>query len=149
MAMRKCGPLDAMVGARIRMFRIHRGMSEAAFAERIGVTFQQAQKYELGTHRAGVSRLSRIATVLGISVGELFESSAAGSTSSRGLKSPMRQLGKPGVLNSHNERTINPRPRPGFARLSESSADRPCGGKTAAPPLDGAGRGERRRFPFH
>lgn len=147
MVTRKCGPLDAMVGARIRMFRINRGMSEAVFADRIGVTFQQAQKYELGIHRAGASRLSRIATVLGVSVGELFESCAAGSTGFRGLNSPMRLLGKPGVLNDLDARTINPRPRPGFARLSESTPDQPCGGKMA--PVDRVGRRERRRFPFH
>ena len=149
MVTRKCGPLDAMVGARIRMFRINRGMSEAVFAERIGVTFQQAQKYELGIHRAGASRLSRIATVLGISVGELFESCAAGSTGFRGLNSPMRQLGKPGVLRGLNARAINPRLQPGIARLGENTADRPCRANSLAAPLDGPCRGQRRRFPFH
>lgn len=43
MATRKSGPLDAMVGARIRMFRVNRGISQAMLAERIGVTFQQVQ----------------------------------------------------------------------------------------------------------
>ena len=75
MANRKSGPLDAMVGARIRMFRVNRGMSQSVLAERIGVTFQQVQKYEKGANRVGASRLSQIASVLGISVGELFESS--------------------------------------------------------------------------
>ena len=73
MAIRKSGPLDAMVGAKIRMFRINRGMSQTVLAERIGVTFQQVQKYEKGANRVGASRLSQIASVLGISVGELFE----------------------------------------------------------------------------
>ena len=79
MAIRKSGPLDAMVGAKIRMFRINRGMSQTVLAERIGVTFQQVQKYEKGANRVGASRLSQIASVLGISVGELFESSGDGS----------------------------------------------------------------------
>ena len=43
MANRKSGPLDAMVGARIRMFRVNRGMSQTVLAEKIGVTFQQVQ----------------------------------------------------------------------------------------------------------
>ena len=73
MAIRKSGPLDAMVGAKIRMFRINRGMSQTVLAGRIGVTFQQVQKYEKGANRVGASRLSQIASVLGISVGELFE----------------------------------------------------------------------------
>ena len=41
MAMRKSGPLDAMVGAKVRMLRVNRGISQTALAERIGVTFQQ------------------------------------------------------------------------------------------------------------
>src|ERR1700710_2632220 len=67
-------PLDALVGARIRIFRIHRRISQTDLAEQIGVTFQQVQKYEKGTNRVGASRLSRIASVLRISIGELFES---------------------------------------------------------------------------
>ena len=58
MAIRKSGPLDAMVGAKIRMFRINRGMSQTTLADRIGVSFQQVQKYEKGTNRIGASRLS-------------------------------------------------------------------------------------------
>ena len=86
MATRKSGPLDAMVGARISMLRVNRGMSQAMLAERIGVTFQQVQKYERGANRVGASRLSQIASVLGVSVGELFESSRAESP---GLNSPV------------------------------------------------------------
>src|SRR5665213_2753326 len=67
-------PLDVMVGGRIRIFRSHRGMSQSDLAEKIGVAFQQVQKYEKGTNRVGASRLSRIASVLRISIGELFES---------------------------------------------------------------------------
>ena len=60
MATRKSGPLDAMVGTRISMLRVNRGMSQAMLAERIGVTFQQMQKYERGANRVGASRLSRL-----------------------------------------------------------------------------------------
>src|SRR5256885_2334714 len=74
--------LDTMVGARIRVFRIHRKISQTDLAEQIGVTFQQVQKYEKGTNRIGASRLSRIATVLGVSVGELFESPGEKSSDS-------------------------------------------------------------------
>jgi len=41
-------PLDVMVGARIRIFRTHRGLSQSDLAGKIGVTFQQVQKYEKG-----------------------------------------------------------------------------------------------------
>ena len=110
MAPRKSGPLDAMVGARIRVLRVNRGMSQTMLAERIGVTFQQVQKYERGANRVGASRLSQIASVLGVSVGELFESSRAGFP---GLNSPVRLLAEPGALRvlEAYARTTSPRVR--------------------------------------
>jgi transcriptional regulator with XRE-family HTH domain len=85
-----------MVGARIQMLRVNRGMSQTMLAERIGVTFQQVQKYERGASRVGASRLSQIASVLGVSIGELFESSR--TTDSPRLNSPVRLLAEPGAL---------------------------------------------------
>jgi transcriptional regulator with XRE-family HTH domain len=67
-------PLDVMVGAKIRIFRIYRGVSQTGLAEQIGVTFQQLQEYEKGMNRIGASRLLRIASLLGVSISELFES---------------------------------------------------------------------------
>src|SRR5258708_12016748 len=66
-------PLDVMVGAKIRIFRIHRRVSQIDLAEQIGVTFQQVQKYERGVNRVGATRLSPIATALGVSISELFQ----------------------------------------------------------------------------
>lgn len=83
-------PLDVMVGAKIRIFRTHRGMSQSDLAGKIGVAFQQVQKYESGANRVGASRLSRIASVLGVSIGELFES----ENKSAGSKSPFRLLAR-------------------------------------------------------
>jgi transcriptional regulator with XRE-family HTH domain len=45
-------PLDVTVGARIRIFRTDRGLSRSDLAEKIGVAFQQGQKYESGANRA-------------------------------------------------------------------------------------------------
>ncbi|MCA6119084.1 helix-turn-helix transcriptional regulator [Bradyrhizobium sp. WSM 1738] len=120
MATRQSGPLDVMVGARICMFRVNRGMSQTTLAERIGVTFQQLQNYERGTSRIGAGRLSLIASVLGVSVGELFEYSGAGSS---GLNSPMRLLAEPDafrVLNAY-ARTTDPRVRLCLNKLVEAS----------------------------
>jgi transcriptional regulator with XRE-family HTH domain len=123
MATRKSGPLDAMVGARIRMFRVNRGISQAMLAERIGVTFQHVQKYERGANRVGASRLAQIASVLGVSVGELFESAA--------LNSPVHLLVKPGALRvlKAYARVASPRVRLCVAKLVESIADRTPGGE--------------------
>jgi transcriptional regulator with XRE-family HTH domain len=115
-------PLDVMVGARIRILRNHRGMSQGELAGKIGVTFQQVQKYEKGTNRVGASRLSRIASVLGVSVGELFESS---ENKSAAAKSPFRLLAERDALRvlTAFSRTTNPRVR-AITKLLESVADR-------------------------
>jgi transcriptional regulator with XRE-family HTH domain len=145
MATRKSGPLDAMVGARISILRVSRGMSQATLAERIGVTFQQVQKYERGTTRVGASRLSQIASMLGVSVGELFESSGAGSP---GLNSPVHLLAEPGALRvlKAYARTTSPRVRLCIAKLVESIASRTPGKATVAL-FNAVDRGERRKFP--
>jgi transcriptional regulator with XRE-family HTH domain len=114
-------PLDVMVGAKIRIFRIHRGVSQIDLAEQIGVTFQQVQKYERGMNRIGASRLSRIATALGISIGELFESPGdelADSTS------PFRWLAEPGALRllKSYAHTSDPCVRRAVIELAEATA---------------------------
>jgi transcriptional regulator with XRE-family HTH domain len=146
-----------MVGARIRMFRINRGMSQTVLAERVGVSFQQVQKYEKGANRVGASRLSQIASVLGISVGELFESSPGKSTAAN---SPVHLLAEPGALRVLKAylRT-NSRVRLAIAKLVESIADqkpavqKPVAQKSVVQKsitrasvarLDAAPRGERR-----
>ena len=123
MAVRKPGPLDAMVGAKIRVFRVNRGISQTALAEKIGVSFQQVQKYEKGANRVGASRLSQIASVLGISVGELFESPQGGTSDP---SSPVHLLAEPGALRVLKAyvRTASPRVRLSIAKLVESIADR-------------------------
>ncbi|KAA0690912.1 XRE family transcriptional regulator [Neorhizobium sp. P12A] len=63
---------DAEVGARIRMRRRVLGMSQHELAGKIGVTFQQVQKYEKGSNRVGSSRLQSIASALRVSPATLF-----------------------------------------------------------------------------
>jgi len=73
-------PVDLTVGARIRLFRKMRGMSQQALADSAGVTFQQIQKYERGANRVSASMLARIASALQAPVAELFgEASGAPS----------------------------------------------------------------------
>ena len=60
--------IDALVGARVRMLRERRKMSQTALGEAIGVSFQQVQKYEKGVNRVGAARLQAIATALDVPV---------------------------------------------------------------------------------
>ena len=136
--------LDVMVGARIRILRNHRGMSQGELAGKIGVTFQQVQKYEKGTNRVGASRLSRIAAVLGVSVGELFESS---ENKTAIAKSPFRLLAERDALRvlTAFSRTSNPRVRRAVTKLLEGIADRQSAVKPAA--VRAAAAKRRRRIP--
>src|SRR6267378_3184913 len=94
MATRKSGPLDAMVGARIRMLRVNRGISQTILAERIGVTFQQVQKYEQGANRVGASRLSQIASVLDVSGWRIFRILPGWTSRLEFAGSPARRAGR-------------------------------------------------------
>lgn len=137
-------PLDVMVGARIRIFRTQRGMSQSALAEKIGVAFQQVQKYEKGANRVGASRLSRIAAVLGISIGELFNSSEDGLGNS---KSPFRLLAGRDAMRvlTAFSRMSDPRLRRAIAQLVETVADQQSAAITSMALPAGETRRERQR----
>ena len=66
-------PIDIHVGGRIRLRRTMLGMSQEKLGEKLGITFQQVQKYEKGTNRVGASRLQNIAAILGVPVSFFFE----------------------------------------------------------------------------
>jgi transcriptional regulator with XRE-family HTH domain len=57
---------DAEIGRLVRAQRQQLGLSQSDLAERIGVTFQQVQKYENGSNRISIGRLTRIAEALGV-----------------------------------------------------------------------------------
>ncbi len=67
-------PTDVHVGSRIRMRRNILGMSQERLGDKLGITFQQIQKYEKGTNRVGASRLQAIASILEVPVSYFFES---------------------------------------------------------------------------
>ncbi len=64
---------DRHVGARIRERRITLGLSQQQLAQLIGVTYQQAHKYERGLNRISAGRLYDIARVLSVPISWFFE----------------------------------------------------------------------------
>lgn len=60
---------DVLIGTRLRTRRLEMGLSQVALANRVGITFQQVQKYETGRNRIAASRLAHIANVLGVPAG--------------------------------------------------------------------------------
>ena len=63
---------DIWVGARARVRRLEKGLSQSEVGHRLGITFQQVQKYEKGVNRIGASRLRALAGVLEVPVGYFF-----------------------------------------------------------------------------
>jgi ribosome-binding protein aMBF1 (putative translation factor) len=61
-------PLDVALGERIRRRRREIGISQGELAGRLGITFQQVQKYEHATNRVSFSRLVEIARALNCGV---------------------------------------------------------------------------------
>ncbi|CAN5889563.1 hypothetical protein BH11PSE1_BH11PSE1_10590 [soil metagenome] len=57
-------PLDVAVGMRLRLRRKAIGVSQSVLADRLGVSFQQVQKYERGANRISASTLIRAAEAL-------------------------------------------------------------------------------------
>jgi len=65
--------IDRYIGAKIQELRLAHGMSRQDLGERIEVTHQQLQKYEIGTNRVSAGRLALIAKYLGTSVATFYE----------------------------------------------------------------------------
>jgi transcriptional regulator with XRE-family HTH domain len=65
--------IDRHVGARIRERRIMLGLTQQQLADLIGVTYQQAHKYERAINRVSAGRLFEIAHVLSVPVSYFFD----------------------------------------------------------------------------
>ncbi|MCB1885657.1 MAG: helix-turn-helix transcriptional regulator [Geminicoccaceae bacterium] len=65
--------IDRHVGARMRERRIMLGLTQQQMAELIGVTYQQAHKYETGINRISAGRLYQISQALGVDISYFFE----------------------------------------------------------------------------
>jgi len=65
--------VDIHVGHRLRQRRGELGISQSVLGDRLGITFQQVQKYERGANRISASMLYKAATALSVSIGYFFE----------------------------------------------------------------------------
>jgi transcriptional regulator with XRE-family HTH domain len=97
--------VDVEVGRRVRIERIARGLSQTDLGDRIGVTFQQVQKYENGGNRISIGRLTKIGRLFGVDVTYLL--GASGGKKSAAVIDPreraraseaMRMLGRSGAV---------------------------------------------------
>ena len=75
---RRPNPIDVHVGSRVRLQRMLLGVSQERLGERLGLTFQQIQKYEKGVNRIGASRLFDLAQVLGVPIQFFYDDAPDG-----------------------------------------------------------------------
>ena len=73
-------PVDVHVGKRIRHRRWMVGTTQQQLADKVGIKFQQIQKYETGMNRVSASRLWDIANALGVAIDFFFEGLSSGLT---------------------------------------------------------------------
>ncbi len=59
---------EKSIGGLIRQMRKSSGMSQMRLAEKVGISYQQIQKYEKGVNKLSLSRLKQISGVLGVPV---------------------------------------------------------------------------------
>ena len=69
----RANDVDRYVGTRIRERRVMLGLSQQQMADMIGVTYQQAHKYERGINRISAGRLYEIARVLNVPITFFFD----------------------------------------------------------------------------
>jgi transcriptional regulator with XRE-family HTH domain len=75
---KRADAFDIRLGKRVRAYRISVGMTQSALAEKVGVTFQQIQKYENGANRMAGGRLKKVAAVLGLPMATLLDENESG-----------------------------------------------------------------------
>jgi transcriptional regulator with XRE-family HTH domain len=70
---KQANSIDRLVGVRVRDRRVALGMSQETLAGKLGLSFQQVQKYEKGTNRISAGRLFVIARTLSAPIASFFD----------------------------------------------------------------------------
>ena len=91
---------DVEVGRRIRAQRLSKGLSQTDLGRRLGVSFQQVQKYEKGFNRVGAGRLQAIAEILEVPITFFYavENGETISTAADEAESPFGCLSTAGAI---------------------------------------------------
>lgn len=89
MAKKSPNPTDKYVGSRVRMRRLMLEMSQEKLGQKLGLTFQQVQKYEKGTNRIGASRLQHISQILKVPVSFFFDGALGKQADDGSSKAPV------------------------------------------------------------
>jgi len=123
---RRADSRDAEVGRRVRSRRLECRLSQTELADKIGVTFQQVQKYEKGVNRIGAGRLQRITEALDVPITFFFDATPHATTtaSKNGTDSVfefMQVSGAVRIVKAFN-RIKNPKARQILVEMTEELA---------------------------
>ena len=66
-------PVDIHVGKKLKQIRTLRRLSQTDVAKRLNLSFQQIQKYEIGSSRVAASRLFELSQILDVTPAYFFE----------------------------------------------------------------------------
>jgi transcriptional regulator with XRE-family HTH domain len=85
------GSLDIHFGEKLKARRLTMvpKINQAEFANKLGVSFQQVQKYEQGKNRISAALMVRIAQVLKVDVQYFFDELPTGAKNTKEIKTPI------------------------------------------------------------
>ena len=98
-------PTDVHVGQKVREARVTKGYSQDDLAKKLGISFQQVQKYEKGTNRIGSSRLWEISIALDSPITYFFEGIDSDNENSTG-NIPRRTIELAGRIDAISDENI-------------------------------------------
>src|ERR1700683_5136799 len=125
--------IDELVASRIRQRRLMLGLTQEQFGEMIGVSPQQAVKYEYGINSVSAGRLYEIARVLNTPIDYFFEGFSGKNAEQsprhqRMLLNMVRNFGE--IPNEEHREAISQLTRAlaGRPRIEAGALPGPCGG---------------------
>ncbi|WP_341914591.1 helix-turn-helix domain-containing protein [Ferrovibrio terrae] len=99
-------PIDAAVGARLKAARKLAGLSQSTLGGKVGISFQQVQKYEKGFNRIGASRMQQFAEILNVAPSFFF-----GEGAHAGSELPMLTADELSVIRDYRAIPVRMRPQ--------------------------------------
>lgn len=96
--------IDLHLGRRLRRRRRLLGLTQQQLGDRVGIRFQQIQKYECGANRISAARLWELAEALQTPVSYFYD--GAGEGPDGGLLHPAEGLGA-GLSDAKGEETLD------------------------------------------
>ncbi len=86
--------IDRALGERIRAWWIALGITQQQMAGRLGISYQQVRKYEIGANRISVVRLCDLCRVLGLVPAELLTDPAPVAKPVEGVRRDQLELAR-------------------------------------------------------